>query len=294
MAFNSAQKAAFSSIMTAQIEGALVFANAVNYTWEPDAQFAKSVIINTQGDVTIGDYVSTGSLTLEIVSYTSQSLVLDSQKYFNFVAPSDLLSATTLDVIGSATQNASFGLANAADEAVAALYAGLTGGIYGNGDDSSGSVNIKVGATETAGTSPTASAYDALVNLSVLLDESDAPALGRKVIVPPWYLGQLTKDDRWYSNPQSPLILENGVVPGATVAGMQVLVSNNVSDDGTIYRIMALQERAIAFAGGLRSVEAYNPEDFFGTAIKGLYIFGTKVVQPTQGAIMYAKQDAAI
>jgi hypothetical protein len=270
MAFTSAQRAVYSSILTSQIEKQLVLGNAVNYAYQPDAQFAKSVIINTLGSVTIGDYAAATGLSgsLESVSFTSQTLTLDKQKYFNMYADATLLSATNIDVIANATRNASYGLANAADVAITALYSSF----------SSASNAVLVGLQDSSTAS--GSMYDYLVDLSVKLSEANAPMNDRFCAVPFEALGLLSKDSRFTT--QNPVILANGVVQGATVAGMQLLATNNLNTTTTT-KIMAFQKEAIAFAAGLNSIEAYNPENYFGQAIKGLYIFGVKAVVPAFG-----------
>ena len=40
--------------------------------------------------------------------------------------------------------------------------------------------------------------------------------------------------------------------------------------------------KAIAFAGQIDKVEAYRPHDAFQDALKGLYVFGAKIVRPEQ------------
>ena len=68
---------------------------------------------------------------------------------------------------------------------------------------------------------------------------------------------------------------------------MQLLATNNLNTSTTT-KIMAFQKEAIAFAAGMNSVWAYNPEDYFGEAIKGLYIYGAKVIVPAYGALYFA------
>ena len=45
---------------------------------------------------------------------------------------------------------------------------------------------------------------------------------------------------------------------------------------------MLRTNKAIAFAGQIDKVEAYRPQDAFSDAIKGLYVFGAKIVRPEQ------------
>ena len=55
-------------------------------------------------------------------------------------------------------------------------------------------------------------------------------------------------------------------------------------NDGTRNTKLAMlrTNKAIAFAGQIDKVEAYRPQDAFSDAIKGLYVFGSKIVRPEQ------------
>ena len=48
-----------------------------------------------------------------------------------------------------------------------------------------------------------------------------------------------------------------------------------------VYNILRTT-KAIAFAEQIDKVEAYRPQDAFEDALKGLYVFGAKVVRPKE------------
>jgi hypothetical protein len=78
--------------------------------------------------------------------------------------------------------------------------------------------------------------------------------------------------------------LENGYI--GNVVGFRVYVSNNVvrdsSNGNTISNCFVRTKRAIAYAEQLNEVEAYRPEKRFADAIKGLHLFGAKIVYPAE------------
>ena len=71
--------------------------------------------------------------------------------------------------------------------------------------------------------------------------------------------------------------------------GFDIYVSNNIDLVDGHYKCFARTKRAIAFAEKLKSIVAYRPEDRFADAIKGLYIFGAKVVYPEELVIVNLK-----
>lgn len=82
--------------------------------------------------------------------------------------------------------------------------------------------------------------------------------------------------------------MEKGCI--GNVAGCKVFVSNNIymteNDAEVFYHCVARTKRAVAFAEQLSEVEAYRPESRFADAVKGLHLYGAKVVYPTELLIL--------
>jgi hypothetical protein len=64
--------------------------------------------------------------------------------------------------------------------------------------------------------------------------------------------------------------------------GFDIYVSNNISESDGFYKCFARTKRAIAFAEKIKSIVAYRPENRFADAIKGLYLYGAKVIYPDE------------
>ncbi len=125
------------------------------------------------------------------------------------------------------------------------------------------------------------SAYEQLVELGVLLNESNVPMLGRWVVVPPWFHGLLLKDARFVGNGTgyNQAILQGGWVGDA--AGFRIHMSNNAPETDGVTAILAGTSAAGAFAEQLVELEAYRLEKNFADALKGLHVYGAKVTQPS-------------
>jgi hypothetical protein len=73
---------------------------------------------------------------------------------------------------------------------------------------------------------------------------------------------------------------------------MTIYKSNNVPNTAaTKYRIVAGHPSAWSFASQITSVEAYRPELRFAQAVKGLLVFGAKVVKPAGLAVLVANKS---
>ena len=84
-------------------------------------------------------------------------------------------------------------------------------------------------------------------------------------------------------------MLENGCI--GSICGCKIYVSNNIHvsqvDDYTCtHKCMMRTKRAIAFAEQLSEIDAYRPELRFADAIKGLHLYGAKVVYQNEIVVL--------
>lgn len=278
MALSNFIPTVWSARLSLALDRAQVYTQAgvVNRDYEGDIRaFGDSVRIGSISDPTVGNYTRNGSISVETLDDASQLLTIDQAKYFAFEIDDLDKAQMNIALMDRAVQRAGRKLTNTADTLAAGKYAEA-----GSSVASSGSPKTDLG---TAG-----KAYEYLVAMGVELDEADVPSDGRWVIVPSWFHGKLLLDDRFVKagTPLSDATLRNGIVGEA--AGFTVLKSNNVSNDGTTYRIMGGTDMGISFAEQILAVEAYRPEDSFSDAVKGLYVYGLKVVRPECLVTLYA------
>jgi hypothetical protein len=266
---------------------ALVYGSpaCVNRDYEGEIRAAGDTVrINSIGDPTIGDYTKNTNISaVETLTDAQATLLINQQKYFNFQVDDIDAAQQKPKVMAEAMNRAGFGLRSAVDTYIASLYTDAAGAI--------GSTGSPKTVTEPATTS-NLTAYEYLVDLGVLLDEADVPADGRFAVVPSWYEGLLLKDQRFVSF--GTVANRANLVGGAIgeAAGFTLLKSNNVPNTAaTKYRIIAGHPSAWSFASQIASIEAYRPELRFGNAVKGLLVFGAKVVKPSGLAVLVANKS---
>lgn len=242
--------------------------------------FGDTVKINSIGGVTIGDYVKNTDMNApEALSGTQTTLVIDQSKYFNFQVDDVDKAQQNPKVMQQAMIEAAYALRNVADQYIAnKMYQGaLSSSLIG--DDTTPAVPTKNDA------------YDYLVDLGTKLDEQDVPEEGRWIILPPWYYGLLEKDERFtHATAQGDDVIRNGVIGRA--AGFTIMKSNNTPNtSGTKYKIIAGHKIAFSYAEQVNDVEAYRPERRFADAVKGLHLYGGKVVRPQGLAVLTANRS---
>lgn len=81
-------------------------------------------------------------------------------------------------------------------------------------------------------------------------------------------------------------VLAGGVVHKLKTFNIDVYMSNNLPKEGTKDICILRTKKAISFAEQLKEVKAYEPQNFFGEAVKGLQVYGAKVIRPDELAVI--------
>ncbi len=264
------------------LENALVYAQTgiVNRDYEGEIKKAgDSVKISSIGDIDVNDYVKDTNIgDPQTLTDAEQTLIITESKYYNFAVDSISKAQQSVNTMDTAMKRAAFKLADVADRFVAASYVNVPSGNL-IGSDGSAIVPSKT------------TAYEYLVDMGVLMTEKSIPTQGRFVIVPPWFYGLIQKDDRFVKSgtPTGDLVLRNGEVGEA--AGFRVLQSNNVPNTGgALYKIISGTDIAYSYAEQIVETQSYKPEKRFGDAVKGLHVYGGKLVRPDSWVVMTASK----
>ncbi|MFE4919003.1 P22 coat protein - protein 5 domain protein [Streptomyces sp. NPDC056661] len=255
----------------------LVYAgpSVVNHDYEGEIKKLGNVVhIKMVGDVSVSQYNSGDTLTYEDTPDAETTLPIDRADKFSFKID-DIDKAQAGDEMAQRMDNAAYRMADSADAYVAGLYTGVQSA------NSLGTVSITTGDL----------AYANLINLGVKLDEANVPEQGRYVVVPPWYYGLLLNNDKFVrvDASGSDQGLRNGIV--GRIDGMDVLKSNSVPlVSANNYAVMAGYPGAISFADQMSEVEAFRLQTTFATGVRGLHLYGAKLVRPDGIAVLTASK----
>lgn len=276
MAFSNFIPEVWSARLLEHLDKVHVYAGLMNRDYEGDIRaYGDTVHINQLGAITINDYTGADIADPEELDGTQQNLVIDHAKYFNFQIKDLDNAQSNPKLIDSAMNRASYDMNEEIDQYLASLLL--------NGCDAA-----NVLTTDSTVVTPTAAnAYDYLVDLGTVLSENNVPMFGRWVVVPAWYHALLLKDPRFVGNGTgfNQAVLQGGLVGEA--AGFEIHLSNNVPNtNGAKYKIIAGTNAAGSFAEQLVELEAYRMEKNFSDAVKGLHVFGAKVLQPKGLAVL--------
>ena len=226
--------------------------------YEGDCKYAQSVKILGVGEPTIGDYTG-ADISIEAMSDEGQILTIDQAKYFAFYVD-DVDKAQSVPGLPEEYQRkAVHGLAVARDSYVAGLIAAATN---------------KTTVSMTA-----EGVKEGIDNAIVELRERNFAEDGVIEITPAVY--NLFKNHLITTSTNNPEYIKKGIV--GMYDGFEVIMSNNLKTAGCVRG-----KKAVAFAGQLEKVEACRAEKRFADIVKGLDVYGAKVIDQDRIQVLTA------
>ncbi|SCJ39247.1 Uncharacterised protein [Anaerotruncus sp. 2789STDY5834896] len=227
-------------------------------TTAPTRIEGNKIVFGTVGAVATKDYA--GTVEWDEIDVPKVELNMDQKKYFAFkVDDVDKVQAAG-NLVDPTVAEASAAMNETVDKAV--LKAIADGVAAGN----------KLGVKQVH----RKNAYDLLVDMATKLNKNKVPKVNRYAVIDSEYLGLLSKDVRFTPNPK---VLENGVVEGQTVAGLQICVSEELPVATSKTTIIALSKAATGHGKQLNEMEAMRLEGSFADGVRGLMVYGTGVLR---------------
>jgi len=259
-----------SRILT-NLNDAHVYRELLNNDYEGDIKgYGDSVKINSLGRVAISAYTKNSNIAAaEVLDDSAQMLLIDQGSYYHFYLDSVDKAQQKPKIMDEAMKEAAWGMADTIDAYVSAL---LSAGVA-SGNQLSAATSVGTGASDD-------DAYEILVDLDVKLTENNVPSDGRFVVVPPWFEGMLRKDPRFVSFGTGENRSALRGAPVGEAGGLMVKKSNTVPVSGSTYTLIAGHSVGATFAEQIVETDAYKPELRFGDAMKGLTVYGAKVLRP--------------
>ena len=272
MTLNNMTPVLWAGRLLSNLNDAHVYANALNRDYEGEIRvMGDRVRINSIGRVTINTFTKNAALNApETLDDSYVNLIIDQGDYFNFEIDDVDKAQHKVTVMDDVMKEAAWGLADVADAFIAALLVAGT------------SASNKLTALTSVGSGVTDDdAYEAIVDLDVQLSEQNVPRDGNRwVIVPPWFEGELRKDNRFVSFGTSENRAQLRGKPVGEASGFNVWQSNNVPVTSSAYTLLSGHKLAATYAEQITDTVPFRPQDSFSDAVKGLHIYGAKVTRP--------------
>lgn len=227
-----------------------------------------SVKINSINTPTIGDYVPNSTIiTPEQLKDESRMLTIEKAKYFAFFLDKVDKKQATNGIMEEGIRKAVIGLKDAAEQYIAGLH-------------------TEAGATVTQATLTSGNIFSTLEKAKTILFENNVPKDGEIILeVSPDVWQKMVLADIVYNNQNNGDTIRKGQY--SPVLGMMVYMSNNLvftrtNENVANTKCLMRTKAAIGYAEQIMDTVKYMPESSFSEAVKGLHVYGAKVLKPRE------------
>lgn len=272
-----------------------VLAAISNTDYEGDIKsHGDKVKIRTKPTLTIRDYTVDQALLVERPSSNLVELNIDKAKYFNTVLDDVMETQSDINQMSMWADDAGEQMKIVIDRAVlldilgdaAAANRGATAGAI------SAAINLgvttsPVNVVSRSATGGDVDIVDLLIRMGLALDEQNIPETGRWVVMPTWVASMVKRSDLRDASlsGDGSSMLRNGRLG---MIDRFTLYSSNLLPAGVAsglaageYGMFAGHPHALTFASQMTKMETLRSESTFGTLMRGLQVFGWKVLDGT-------------
>ena len=287
----------WSGKMIEKFYSATVLAAIANTDYEGEIKNqGDNIKIRTKPTITIRDYQADMPLVVERPSSNIVEMQITSGKYFNTILDDVMEVQSDMNQMSMWADDASEQIKIVIDAAVlATIDAGI---VPANKGATAGkaSGNINLGAPGAPVVLTPGNVLNYIVDMGTVLDEQNVPESGRWLTLPPWVAGMIKKSD-----------LRNASISGDGVSLLRngrigmidrfMLYSSNllpvtVEGSANATAMFAGHPHGLSFASQVSKVETMRSEQTFGTILRGLQVYGSKVLDGIAITELYAIRGA--
>jgi len=232
-----------------------------------------TIYFNGLGEPTINTY--NGTVNYEELADSQIALLIDQQNYYGFNVTDIESAMANVDLKGSQTQRAAYQLARACDS-----Y------IFG-----SNTYSLAAAGTVTDATCDSATILSNTAAAAQYLMENNVTEDNMWMVIPPWVMFKLKLAGVAFSINEG--INGKGGMQWTKDLGFDMFVTNNLTNLGSAAvpqtQCLAGSYQAIGFADKLEKSETLRAETAFTDHVRGLHVFGGKVIKSKELALMDLK-----
>ena len=255
----------FSKKLQAKFYAQTVLSEVTTNEYEGEISgLGNKVNIRTVPAVTVADY--TGSLSYADVTSSTIELDINKAKSYAFKVDDILRMQADIDFMNEAAQDAAQNMKIAIEQDVFANVA-------------AGSSLTDITSTPADITSSTVLGH--ILSAGEQLDDNNIPEEGRFMIVNPAVATLIKQSElrQAYLTGDSVSPLRNGFI--GKIDRFNMYVSNNLSTTSGVTSGLYGHPKAIAYASQMTNTETVRLESSFGDGVRGLSVYGYKVILPT-------------
>jgi len=245
-----------------------------------------TVNIRTTPNITIRDYVKGQNLVVENPDKPKLQLLIDKGEYFACVEDDIDRVQSDINLMDQWSKDASEQMKVKIDQRVltdllpdiSALNRGAAAGRISQAFNlGTSAAPLTVSKDGAGGTTPVT---DLIVDMGTVLDENNCPESGRFLVIPARMAGLIKKSELKDASlsGDSQSVMRNGRL--GMIDRFTIYVSHNLNVSSGKFSIIAGTKMGFTFASQMTEMENIRSESTFGDIIRGLQVYGYKVVKP--------------
>lgn len=254
------------------------------------SSYGDSVRIIKEPTISVYQYERGQDVTQTKLTDQEITLVVDTANAFKFIVDDIETSMSHVNFKEVASSSAAYALRDAFDAGVIAkMVAGLATSAPDHVLGADSATKLAAGVFDGAGSidlgvSGETDPLDLLARMARLLDEQNVPEEGRWVVAGPDFYEQLSQTNSKllsvdYNGGQGSI--RNGLVSSGKLRGFSMYKSNNMpAMTNATGIILAGHMSAVATAQTITSTEVIRDPSSFGDIVRGLHVYGAKVLRP--------------
>lgn len=250
-----------------------------------------TVNIRTQPNITIRDYVKGQSLTVEQPEAPKLQLLIDKGDYFACVEDDVDRIQSDVKMMDMWSKDASEQMKLKIDRRVLTDLLPDIGASNKGATAGEKSASFNLGTTGTPVALDKTNVIDLIVDMGTVLDEANAPETDRFLVIPAKMAGLIKKSDLKDASltGDGTTPLRNGRL--GMIDRFTLYVSHNLYVASGKTSLIAGHKMGFTFASQMTEMESIRAESTFGNIVRGLQVYGYKVVKPqalAQAVISFA------
>lgn len=267
------------------------FAEIANTDYEGEIKNqGDTVIIRTTPSLTIRDHKMGATLTYEQPESPPVELRIDKGKYFAFECDDVAAYQSDIKLMDSWSEDGGQQMKISIDTSVLATIYADAGAENAGATAGAKSAAYNLGTAAAPVTLTKDNVLDYIADIGSVLDEQNVPEDGRWLVIPAWVKNLLKKSDLRDAGitGDGTSVIRNGKI--GVLDNFTTYVSNNMSVVGGNTNIVFGHKKSLTFASQLTKLETLKNPTKFGNLIRGLNVYGYKVIDPKAMGHLVAKK----
>lgn len=275
---------------------ATVFAAISNTDYEGEiSAYGDKVKIRTIPDIAIEDYEIGEDLSYQRPRSDNVELLINKGKYYALHINDVEKKQSDIDFVDKWAEDGAEQLKIKIDHDILGVVPGLVGNTGADAGAISGNIDLGAGGADGSGAVALSKTniVDKMVECGQVLTEQDVPQNNRWFVIPAWAATRIKtselKDASLTGDGSS--MLRNGRI--GMIDTFEIYVSNNIepNTEGSVdcYSLLFGHKSGLTFASQLVKNEMIDNPNDFGKLMRGLQVYGYKVIKENSLGHLYAK-----